>query len=899
MGAPAVLPLRRFHDHYRREHAAFVESIQGLREQADREGYASLMLNRLMFLFCLQKQGFLDGHTDYLSDRLTKVRQRRAAVKTATFYRSFLLVLFHQGLSRQPRLWALSADQVDLLGNVPCLTGGLFDVHEHETHCDRIDIPDGAFQRLFDCFDRYDWRLGSGPLRDEHEINSDVLAVLFEKTISQKPMGVYYTNEDVTDYISKNTLLPHLFEAARRDYAAAFEPGSALWRRLADHPDRYLYPALRRGVLDDRGKVIPLPPDIERGLDAVDEREGWDWLAAPDYALPGETWREHVARRRRCLALRRKLARGRLRHIDDLVTHNLDIGRFAADTIASCERSDLLRAFYRAVSTVTVVDPTCGTGAFLLAALRVLRPLYAACLDRMQQLVDELDCSEEGLEDFRTILGAAARCPSRDYFILESILVHNLYGVDLMREAVEVCKLRLLLELLAGGSLCPRQEGCGINRLPDLDSNLRHGNALVGFAAPEEVRRAEVGPIVLEHPGELHRKLDRALAPSYGVDGDPLRYAEWVNRHQPFHWLAEYSPILKKGGFDVVLGNPPYLERAKLGDRYGVRGYQTAGCPDIYAWFVERATQVLGPHGRLGLIVPVSVVSSERFAPLRSVLCRGEHRLWFSHFANRPGQLFSGGQNRLTVILRSASGVPGVFSSRYHRWDGRNGERDGLFECLSYVELKPSVCTFRGLFPKVGAPEGVCVLEKLLQPRTVSGVLVRRSDYPIYWVRVPGYFCQFFLRPPLARPKSGGKPRVRGEVAAIYCPNEATQRSHHAILNSSTWYQFFTAFTDGRHVNPSDVKGFPCDLARLPPAAHLKLAKLSRRLEAAMRENTSYRHKSELLVESVDSRATKPLLDQIDAVLAESYGFDAETLDHVISFDIKYRLGHERKRSGR
>ena len=113
------------------------------------------------------------------------------------------------------------------------------------------------------------------------------------------------------------------------------------------------------------------------------------------YALPTETWREHVARRQRCLELRDKLQAGEMHQINDLITYNLDIRQFAEDVISNCEGPELVRAFYQAISSVTVLDPTCGSGAFLFAALNILEPLYEACLDRMQAFVDDLERSGE------------------------------------------------------------------------------------------------------------------------------------------------------------------------------------------------------------------------------------------------------------------------------------------------------------------------------------------------------------------------------------------------------------------------------------------------------------------------------------------------------------------------
>jgi hypothetical protein len=95
--------------------------------------------------------------------------------------------------------------------------------------------------------------------------------------------------------------------------------------------------------------------------------------------------REH-ARRTRFAETRATLENGEVREINDLITLNLDIRQFAQDLIERCEGPDLLRAFWKAIENVTVLYPTCGSGAFLFAALNILEPLYAACLARMRAL---------------------------------------------------------------------------------------------------------------------------------------------------------------------------------------------------------------------------------------------------------------------------------------------------------------------------------------------------------------------------------------------------------------------------------------------------------------------------------------------------------------------------------
>ena len=126
------------------------------------------------------------------------------------------------------------------------------------------------------------------------------------------------------------------------------------------------------------------------GINDISKRTDWNELALEEYALPTEIWREVVARRQRYETVRTKLTNGEVRDINDLITYNLNIRQFAQDVIENCEGPELLRAFWKAITEVTILDPTCGSGAFLFAALNILEPLYEACLDRMQVFLDEM-----------------------------------------------------------------------------------------------------------------------------------------------------------------------------------------------------------------------------------------------------------------------------------------------------------------------------------------------------------------------------------------------------------------------------------------------------------------------------------------------------------------------------
>ena len=130
-------------------------------------------------------------------------------------------------------------------------------------------------------------------------------------------------------------------------------------------------------------------------IETLELRRGWNKPAPPSTPCPPRSGARSWPGASVTRTSRRKLAAGEVHDINDLITLNLDIRQFAQDVIANCEGPDLLRAFWHAIEDVTILDPTCGSGAFLFAALNILEPLYKACLDRMEAFVEDLDRSGE------------------------------------------------------------------------------------------------------------------------------------------------------------------------------------------------------------------------------------------------------------------------------------------------------------------------------------------------------------------------------------------------------------------------------------------------------------------------------------------------------------------------
>ena len=807
-----------------------------------------------------------------------------------------------------------------LLGKIPYLNGGIFQKHQLETlHGENIEIPDKAFEQIFNFFEQYQWHLDDRPLKNDNEINPDVLGYIFEKYINQKQMGAYYTKEDITEYISKNTIIPFLFDKARKACKIAFEGDTSVWNLLQEDPDRYIYDAVKKGIYDADAVKKDLPPEIAIGIDDVSKRTDWNTLAPEEYALPTEIWRETVARRQRYETIRAKLANGEVTDINDLITYNLNIRQFAQDVIENCEGPEFLRAFWKAITEMTILDPTCGSGAFLFAALNILEPLYEACLDRMQVFLDEVGDNSESRQsrkynDFRNILADIKKHPNRRYFILKSIIINNLYGVDIMEEAIEICKLRLFLKMVA-----QIEDVRQIEPLPDIDFNVQAGNTLVGFATYEQVENAAIGRLdfddtmkrIKEKAEDIEHLFDRFreqqtelggtvtpadkqalqnklqalgdelntyLAGEYNVDPNKeSAYQDWLVSHKPFHWFIAFYGILKDGGFDVRIGNPPYVEYSKVKKDYTIRDFETESCGNLYAYVMERGT-VLN-SGRIGWIVPISWVSTNRMAPARSVVAQAHPVLHINNHADRPSSLFVGVHQKLTIVL-CTKGTPTIHTTEFCRCYSKEGEGEHLFSTLTYHLLDWD----SGIMRKFSRDLEANVLCKIAQKSSPITAKFKSSQHannvqPFHLNQRLMMWVKCFLAP-----------KKSNEYKVYYPIKEFSAEELSAIFNSSLFFWFWETKGDCWHLTKGDMDSFHIDLAQFSDANRKSLIQLAKTLEAHLEENKEYVGTKQTDYEYYHKKS-KHIIDDIDRVLAKHYGFTDKELDFIISYAIKYRMG--------
>jgi len=661
-------------------------------------------MNRLMFVWFLQRKHFLDGgNGNYLSDKLAQ-SQRHGPDR---FHAEFLQALFFEGFARTPDQRSDAARA--LIGEIRYLNGGLFLPHRLERdYGQAIRIPDVAFANLFALFAGYSWNLDDTPGGQDNEINPDVLGYIFEKYINQKAFGAYYTRPEITDYLCERTI----------------------HRLILDKVNQPAMPALR---------------------------------------LPAR----------------------RFAGVADLLL-NLDAGL--------CR--ELL---FKVLPDLKLLDPACGSGAFLVAAMKTLINIYSAVIGRIKFLNDR--------ELTERVARWEAEHKSLAYFIKRTIITDNLFGVDLMEEATEIARLRLFLALVASAQTVEQLEP-----LPNIDFNILSGNSLVGLLRVEahefdsrqddlyrksyrqvldeknrlidtyrhtvawaggmdlsalkadiEEHKAEaqatLNDLLLDQWDRAGIRYEEATLPSpsgrgaggEGKTGKPqkrkLKLADIEALH-PFHWGFEFDEILnRRGGFDAIITNPPWeifkpqakeffqehselvtknkmtikefeKEQAKLLKNPDIRaawldylsrfphvsawfraapqfrhqsaivnGKKTGSDINLYKLFAEQCYNLLREGGECGIVIPSGIYTDLGAKGLRDMLFDENRMTGLFCFENRK-EIFEGVDSRFKFVVMTF-------------------EKGGRTERFSAAFMRHEVAELAGFPGEIGLPLSVELIRRL------------------------------------------------------------------------------------------------------------------------------------------------------------------------------------------
>ena len=318
----------------------------------------------------------------------------------------------------------------------------------------------------------------------------------------------------------------------------------------------------------------------------------------------------------------------------------------------------------RQACEISVLDPACGSGSFLIVAYQYLldwhRDWYVQHLlplmesggspssPEIRRLLPETEASRKGRKREAELPIYQARDGEWRLSTAERkrILLCNIYGVDIDRQAVEVTKLSLLLKVLEGENeetISKQLKLFQERALPDLGENIKCGNSLIGW------------DILEDNPGLGQEEIER------------------IN---PFDWEREFGEVFRRGGFDVVIGNPPYVRMEELKDvKDYLRKYQAFQArADLYTYFIERETKLLRYNGMFGMIVSNKWMKARYGGPLRNFIAQNLNLHELIDFGELP-------------VFSSVGTFPSIMVANRNRSDSGNQYLE--FKYIPIHELKP------------------------------------------------------------------------------------------------------------------------------------------------------------------------------------------------------------------
>lgn len=470
-------------------------------------------------------------------------------------------------------------------------------------------------------------------------------------------------------------------------------------------------------------------------------------------------------------------------------------------------KNNLVDPCYKKISKIKILDPTCGSGAFLLAAFQLLYDLNT----------------------FLTENKNAEVLP--DKIIFQTI--NNLYGVDIEEIAISITKFLFLIEIL---TLDGKDDLTGFSW-----DNFRVGNTLWG---------------------------DIETANTSDFEQQMLNTDTDSSNNEPFLWKKEFG-----FKFDCIIGNPPYVELHTAKSDYPINNnFKTIKSGNIYPLILERSLNLLKETGIMGMIIPISFISTNRMTLIYDLIRKNSSWLYISSFADRPGCLFSGVHQKLNIIfLQKTSNNQSsiIYTSNYIHW--YKEERKNLFNNVNFVENYNKT--------KVGTESLLNILKKVnSQKETLLSISEKNATNHKVFLNAR---AAFFIKTSLS-------PEDSKEFKCIYMPNDESMHIINAVINSNLVFVLWEIYSDCWHV-PLHLDFVKFNWDSLDTATKQKLINLSIKLEENL-ENNKVEINSKQSKYEYKHKYAKHIMDEIDDTLGQLYSFTRDELNMIKNYNEKYRL---------
>ncbi|MBQ6975683.1 MAG: Eco57I restriction-modification methylase domain-containing protein, partial [Selenomonadaceae bacterium] len=817
------------------------------------EQFTKKLLGQIVFLYFLQKKGWLGveknsawgtGSQNFMRDIFKK-----SVEAGENFFDDCLEPLFYTALnvdrSRQNDLYP----KLNL--RIPFLNGGLFEeLDNYDWQKNNFQIPNEIFSNkntkdrdadgILDIFDRYNFTINEDePTEREVAIDPEMLGKVFENLLDvsdRKSKGAFYTPREIVHYMCRETLISYLVEKSK--------------------------------ISEDAIRNFILYGEYFKDADISNFAENNSLQISEEIFCP-----------------------------DKKINRLAELDEFLQD--------------------VKVADLAVGSGAFPLGML------------------NEITKAREVLISYLN-LGKSEKILPSLYDLKISTIKNSIFACDIEPSAVDIAKLRLWLSIVIEDGPTADKNNFTPKPLPNLDCNIICGNSLIDeFEGVPLIKRSEI--LNNTDDGEYQTsifqgKVDVRIADLIRVQKNLFHESDHARKEEfrkyirdiyddiiteqlgkktalakkyklaasqkslPFILWQLYFPTVFKnnGGFDIIIGNPPYGAKISPADKKiykknflctkTVTGKQK-GSTDTFALFIEKSFNLCNKGGIVNLIVPMSVTSSDSMTALHNLLEKNCRVIKISSYSNRPKQIFDAACIITSIfsLTKTFSPIENLFTSKMNRRD-ENHTVKNIIEDLKFVDsLKIKMS---GRYPKIGTEIQLEILKKMFSFNKKISDFADENGKPFYYRTSGGRYFNVVTDYPTGSSKE--KP---------FFTQKKFTKIIAATLSTNLFWFYLQTYSNGLDLKQFELENFPLfDLKKLSKAEISAIENLYSEYLSDIEKNVSVRTSSADSSYNVTTfknyklRNSKNLIDKLDDLIDKLYGLTEEEINYIKNFELEFRI---------
>ena len=786
------------------------------------ESFAKKLLGRIVFLYFLQKKGYLgvphnkaygQGDTNFLHNLFCK-----AGRQNINFYSEYLTPLFFDSLNAQK-----DSDYSALFDcKIPFLNGGLFE----DEFCDKkahfliAQVLDNAtFQAIFDFFESYNFTIEeSTPTDIEVSIEPEMLGKVFENLIDyNKQNGAFYTPREIVHYMAQRALIAH-FSHHYPNHKDHIE--SLIIHKQSDND------FIHKNGTDIKSKLLNikiLDPAIGSGafpmgilLEIMQVLETLDKTMSD--AQKAQHKREIIAN---CI-------------------YGIDID---SDAI------EIARLRFWLSIAVDEVSP---------------QPLPNLDFKFMQgnSLLESLNTGKECIEIiprdfFKQIPSDKLFDENADKVLFSHDIATNLQKLFLEYYAQNNADKKHILK----SNIKSIMQNAFDRRIAQLKSSLDSKSKELATPNNDKTKKRlanEIDSIMQQIPAL------ESLANDFITN----------DFHTPKVFLYNFffANIISEGGFDIVIGNPPYGAKIDKNQKKIFKNlykHATQGSLDTYKLFIEKGFDLLKQNGNLSYIVPLSVTSSKSNIALHKMLLDNCEWIEVSSYGNAPARIFLNADQRVSIInfAKTHTKCKNLFTTKVNL---RN-KHTPIAEIIDKLRFIDSL-DFRqdGAFCKIGLPIEKVIMQKLYtHKQTLKDRM--NGDEQIYYRDTGGRYYDLYT--------SYSTTKSTTQKSFAVCDSNAIV----ALMSSNLFWWFRNAYSEGRHSYVYEFERFP--IPKFSDKIIENLHALGETYQNDIEQNADFSNG----VKTYKLRKSKHIIDEIDRLICPLYDLSEIETEFIINYEIAFR----------